>query len=176
MSSEFTNEVLLVDENDQLIGQMEKLETHEKGLLHRAFSILLFNDSGEMLLQQRALNKYHSSGLWTNTCCSHPYPNEVVLEAANRRLVEEMGIQAKLDFAFKFIYKAKLDHELTEHEWDHVFLGKYNGKPKINPDQVNDWKWMNLGVLKKDISDNPQNYTVWLLKILQHPHFPQISL
>lgn len=165
------NKVLLVDENDREIGQMAKLEAHEKGVLHRAFSILLFNDNGDILLQQRAHHKYHSGGLWTNTCCSHPFPNEPVKEAVNRRLAEEMGIVATTNFAFKFIYKAKLDHNLTEHELDHVYTGEFNGTPNINSEEVNDWKWMHIDALKKDIVDSPQYYTAWLLKILHHVEF-----
>ncbi len=171
MTSKITNEVILVDQNDQVIGQMGKLEAHQKGVLHRAFSILLFNDAGEMLLQQRAYDKYHSGGLWTNACCSHPHPNEAVENAANRRLKEEMGIEAALDFTFKFIYKAQLDHGLIEHELDHVFIGKYDGEPDLNKEEACDWKWMSLSELKEDVSDNPQSYTVWFSEILTHPEF-----
>ncbi len=168
MTSEVSHKVILVDQSDQVIGQMEKLEAHQKGVLHRAFSILLFNSAGEMLLQQRAYDKYHSGGLWTNTCCSHPAPSETVIEAANRRLKEEMGIEAALDFAFKFIYKAKLDHGLTEYEYDHVFIGRYGGEPEINPIEVNNWKWISLNTLNKDIKRNPDNYTVWFKDIMKN--------
>jgi len=161
-------EVILVDIEDSIVGQMEKLEAHKKGLLHRAFSILLFNEAGELLLQQRALGKYHSGGLWTNTCCSHPYPNESVKDAAHRRIVEEMGIKTNLEFVFKFIYEAKLDHDLTEHEFDHVFLGTFNDAPKINPEEVNDWKWMNMESISQDIQTNPDNYTIWFKDIMKN--------
>jgi isopentenyl-diphosphate delta-isomerase len=167
-------EVILVDIEDTAIGQMEKLEAHKKGLLHRAFSILLFNDAGEILLQQRALGKYHSGGLWTNTCCSHPRPNETSQDAANRRLGEEMGVSAKLDFAFKFIYKTKLDHGLIEHELDYVFIGKFNGKPKINPEEVHDWKWLNLSELNNHINANPNHYSVWFKDIMRNPQMLEI--
>jgi isopentenyl-diphosphate delta-isomerase len=161
-------EVILVDIEDNAIGQMEKLKAHEEGHLHRAFSILIFNNQGEILLQQRALSKYHSGGLWTNTCCSHPRPNEVALEAANRRLMEEMGFTTDLEFVFKFIYKAKLDHDLTEHEFDHVFTGTFNDTPKINLEEANDWKWMNMKSLSQDIQINPDHYTVWFKDIMKN--------
>jgi isopentenyl-diphosphate delta-isomerase len=122
-----TTEVILVDSEDNPIGTMEKMEAHEKGLLHRAFSVLIFNSKGQMLLQKRARSKYHSGGLWTNTCCSHPAPNESVAEAAKRRLKEEMGIDAEPKFAYKFIYKTPLDQNLVEHEVDHVFTATFDG-------------------------------------------------
>ena len=167
-------EVILVDSEDNEVGKMEKLKAHQEGRLHRAFSILIFNDYGEMLLQQRALLKYHSGGLWTNACCSHPSPHETVLKAANRRLVEEMGFSTELVFGFKFIYKAKLDRGLTEHELDHVYMGNYNGEPHINPDEVANWKWINLKDLKRDVSENPKNYTVWFLDILSNSQLENI--
>src|SRR6478752_348872 len=136
--------VILVDELDNAIGTMEKMEAHQKGILHRAFSILLFNSKGEILLQKRALTKYHSGGLWTNTCCSHPGPSEPIEVAARRRLLFEMGIDVTPSFAFKFTYQAALDHGLTEHELDHVFTAVFDGSPQINPEEVEDWRYMAL--------------------------------
>jgi len=161
-------EVILVDIEDSAIGQMEKMKAHEEGRLHRAFSIMIFNDRGDILLQQRALGKYHSGGLWTNACCSHPRPNESVLEAANRRLMEEMGFETKLVFGFKFVYKALLDQGLTEYELDHVYMGNYTGQLKINPDEVAGWKWISYPALKRDVVENPNNYTIWFKDILNN--------
>jgi isopentenyl-diphosphate delta-isomerase len=162
--------VILVDENDQEIGQMEKMEAHEKGLLHRAFSIFLFNDQNELLLQQRAHSKYHSGGLWTNTCCSHPRAGESVLKASDRRLVEEMGIAAKMQPKFHFIYRAELDNELTEHELDHVVFGKFNGEPNINPDEVAAWKYVSMKEIEKDMEVNPEKYTAWFRIVFDEVH------
>jgi len=153
--------VILVDENDQETGQMEKMEAHEKALLHRAFSIFLFNDKQELLLQQRAFSKYHSGGLWTNTCCSHPRAGETVLEAANRRLMEEMGIEADMQQQFHFVYKAELDNNLTEHELDHVVFGKFNGEPNINPEEVAAWKYKSMDEIAREMKENPKQYTAW---------------
>jgi len=153
--------VILVDPNDQPLGTMEKIEAHEKGLLHRAFSVFVVNSKGELLLQQRALHKYHSPGLWTNTCCSHQREGETTQDAASRRLQEEMGMQTPLSFLFSFIYKAVFDNGLTEHELDHVLLGTSEQEPQINPEEVAAWKWMNLDDLERDIEQNEANYTVW---------------
>lgn len=153
--------VILVDELDNEIGEMEKIEAHEKAVLHRAFSIFIFNNKGQMMLQQRALSKYHSPGLWTNTCCSHPRPGESLQDATKRRIVEEMGFSCEMERVFSFIYTAPFDHGLTEHELDHVFTGKYNGAPDINTEEVSDWKWMDVEALLLDVERNPQNYTVW---------------
>ena len=153
--------VVLVDENDTVIGQMEKLEAHQKGLLHRAFSIFIFNQAGELLLQKRALGKYHSPGLWTNTCCSHPRPGEETLAAAHRKLMQEMGFDCELKEIFHFTYEAKLDHDLTEHEFDHVLVGRYDNDPVINPEEANTFKWAPLAWIKNDITKNPDAYTVW---------------
>lgn len=153
--------VILVNERDQEIGRMEKLEAHQKGLLHRAFSIFLFNDHDEMLIHQRALNKYHSPGLWTNACCSHPRPGESIAEAATRRLMEEMGIQTPLDIAFSFIYRCEFDNGLIEHELDHVFVGRFNGIPIPHPNEVHDWKFVAVDSLLNDVSENPELYTAW---------------
>lgn len=154
-------EVILVNEFDQQIGVLEKLEAHQKGLLHRAFSVFVFNDSNELMLQRRAFDKYHSGGLWTNTCCSHPAPDESIEEACHRRLKEEMGFDTTLEFVTSFIYKAELDKNLTEHEFDHVYLGKYNGNPVINESEVSEWKFVSLGDLENDMKKNPDHYTVW---------------
>lgn len=153
--------VILVDEQDNEIGSMEKIEAHEKALLHRAFSIFIFNDEGQMMLQQRALTKYHSPGLWTNTCCSHPRPGELLYDATRRRIVEEMGFLCDMEEMFSFIYKAPFDHGLTEHELDHVFFGRYNGEPEVNHDEVAAWKWMELNALLVDMEKDPEGYTVW---------------
>jgi len=153
--------VILVNESDREIGLMEKMEAHEKGLLHRAFSVFIFNSKGELLLQRRAANKYHSGGLWTNTCCSHPRPDETNLEGAQRRLLEEMGISTELNHLFHFIYKAKLDHELTEHELDHVFIGTCDSPPVLNREEAEDFKYVTPDELEKLIEDAPDEYTVW---------------
>jgi isopentenyl-diphosphate delta-isomerase len=153
--------VILVDEQDQEIGLMEKMEAHEKGVLHRAFSVFVFNNQGQFLLQQRAFSKYHSGGLWTNTCCSHPRKGETVLDAATRRLQEEMGFVVPLDAQFSFIYFRKLDNDLIEHELDHVFFGKFNGIPAINHDEVASYKYVDKEELIEDMKANPTNYTEW---------------
>ena len=153
--------VILVDENDNQVGLMPKLEAHQKGLLHRAFSIFIFNSKYELLLQKRASSKYHSGGLWTNTCCSHPREGEDILDAANRRLIEEMGIETSLRKVHDFIYKAELDNNLTEHEFDHVFYGIYNEDPIINKDEADDFKWIDMDSLNEDIKTNGNNHTIW---------------
>jgi isopentenyl-diphosphate Delta-isomerase len=164
-------QVILVDQYDKEIGQMEKLEAHEKGLLHRAFSVLIFNSTGEILLQKRADCKYHSAGLWTNTCCSHPQPNESLEEASKRRLKEEMGIDLQPFFAFKFLYKVALDKGLTEHELDHVFFGIYDGLPKLNESEASDWKFMKVDDLKQEMINQPNQFTHWFKLIMFHPEF-----
>lgn len=153
--------VVLVDTEDRELGLMEKQQAHVAGLLHRAFSVFIFNSQGELMLQQRAASKYHSPTLWTNTCCSHPRENESYEEAAHRRLVEEMGFDCDLTFKFSFIYKAQLANGLTEHELDHVFIGYYNDEPKLNKEEVMAYKWINMYELKNDIIQNPENYTAW---------------
>jgi len=154
-------QVILVDNNDSEIGVEEKLAAHQKGLLHRAFSVFIFNNNHELLLQKRAVTKYHSGGLWTNTCCSHPFPNEEVADAASRRLFEEMGFKAELTYLTNFIYKAEVGDGLIENEFDHVFIGYYNGKVLFNPEEVDDFKFVNLDFIEVDILNNPQKYTVW---------------
>tara|TARA_E500000178_G_scaffold81474_1_gene79732 strand:+ start:181 stop:699 length:519 start_codon:yes stop_codon:yes gene_type:complete len=153
--------VILVDKNDNQVGLMPKLEAHEKGVLHRAFSIFIFNSKYELLLQKRSSSKYHSGGLWTNTCCSHPREGEDILDAANRRLDEEMGIKTSLRKVYDFIYKAELDNQLTEHEFDHVFYGVCDNDPILNKDEAEDFKWVDMEKLNNDIIKNEDNYTVW---------------
>ena len=153
--------VILVDEKDNQVGLMPKLEAHQKGLLHRAFSVFVFNSDYQLLLQKRASSKYHSGGLWTNTCCSHPRDGEDTIDAANRRLYEEMGIKTSLRKVFDFIYKAELDNNLTENEFDHVFYGVYNNDPVINIEEADDFKWIDMETLRNDIDNNPDQFTVW---------------
>ncbi len=153
--------VILVDKNDQPLGIMDKLEAHEKGLLHRAFSVFVFNDQGQLMVHQRALTKYHSPGLWTNTCCSHQQKGETSLEAAHRRLEEEMGFDCDMEEIFEFVYRAEFSNGLTEHEYDHVFIGHFNELPNINPDEVNAWKWIDPKELSADLLANPSAYTEW---------------
>lgn len=166
--------VILVDENDIPVGTMEKIEAHKKGELHRAFSIFVFNLKGELLLQRRAKDKYHSAGLWTNTCCSHPQPGEYLQESARNRLYEEMGFSCNLENAFHFIYKANLDNGLIEHELDHVFVGYYDKNPKINIHEVSEYKYVTINKIQHDLKLNPSHYTVWFKIILQkfliHPY------
>ena len=154
-------QVILVDENDQAIGLMEKMEAHEKGLLHRAFSIFLFNSKGEMLLQKRAASKYHSPNLWTNTCCSHPRDNESVLDGASRRLAEEMGMTCELRHAFHFIYKVAFDQGLYEHELDHVLIGTTDLVPVINPEEVEEFTYQTTDYILDQIKKYPEQYTEW---------------
>lgn len=153
--------VILVNEKDEQIGLMPKMEAHEKALLHRAFSVFVFNEKSELMIQQRALGKYHSPGLWTNTCCSHQREGESNIEAGKRRLQEEMGFSTELRDTVSFIYKAPFDNGLTEHEFDHILVGDFFGEPKPNPEEAHDWKWMSLDDLKQDMQENPQIYTEW---------------
>lgn len=155
-------EVILVNTDNEVLGYMEKMEAHEKGLLHRAFSIFIFNTKGEILLQKRAISKYHSGGLWTNTCCSHPRKNESFLDAANRRLSEEMGMSCVLNEVFSFIYKAELDNNLIEHEYDQVLFGTTDQIPVLNKAEAEDYKYIKPDQLKIDIQANPSQYTEWL--------------
>jgi isopentenyl-diphosphate delta-isomerase len=153
--------VILVDKNDNELGIMEKQEAHVKGLLHRAFSVFIFNDKNELLLQRRAVNKYHSGGLWTNTCCSHPRQNEKTEDAAKRRLLEEMGMRSTLKKQFDFVYKAKLDNNLYEHEFDHVFFGFTNDLPIINPEEVEEYTYKTLEDIGNEMKAIPDKYTEW---------------
>jgi isopentenyl-diphosphate Delta-isomerase len=161
------DKIALVDIHGNETGSMEKLAAHEKGLLHRAFSIFIFNDQDELLLQRRADGKYHSSGLWSNTCCSHPGPGEEVTVAAHRRLQEEMGFDCDLNEVFSLTYKAAVGNGLTEHEYDHVLVGRCNASPQANLDEVQEWKWISLNPLSEDILRFPDQYTNWLKLIIR---------
>ncbi|WP_142783695.1 isopentenyl-diphosphate Delta-isomerase [Changchengzhania lutea] len=167
--------VILVNENDEQIGLMPKLEAHEKAVLHRAFSVFIFNDNNELMLQQRAHSKYHSPSLWTNTCCSHQRDGESNIEAGKRRLQEEMGFVAELQESISFIYKAPFDNGLTEHEYDHVLLGTYNDEPTVNPLEVANWKWMPLEAVKVDMSLHPEAYTAWF-KVIFNKFYKHINI
>jgi isopentenyl-diphosphate delta-isomerase len=156
-------QVILVDEQDIATGTMEKIEAHKKGILHRAFSVFIFNSKGEMLLQQRALNKYHSAGLWTNSCCSHPQPDEEILIAAQRRLQEEMGFTANLEKIFDFIYRADFNNGLTEYEFDHVFAGEYEGAISFNQHEVMDYCYKSMEEVQHLLQQQPQKFTQWFL-------------
>ena len=162
--------VILVDVLDNQLGLMPKMQAHEKAVLHRAFSVFIFNDKGELMLQQRAAHKYHSPLLWTNTCCSHQRDGESNIEAGKRRLIEEMGFKTNLKEIFSFVYKAPFDNGLTEHELDHVMIGNFNGVPKINPDEVASFKWMTLEAVKKDIELQPNIYTAWFKIIFKESY------
>jgi len=166
--------VILVDELDNQLGLMPKMQAHEKAVLHRAFSVFIFNDKGELMLQQRAAHKYHSPLLWTNTCCSHQRDGETNIEAGKRRLIEEMGFKTNLKEIFSFVYKAQFDNGLTEHELDHVMIGNFNGVPKINPDEVASYKWMTLEAVKKDIELQPNIYTAWFKIIFKESYLKLI--
>ena len=159
--------IILVDGKDREVGTGEKLEVHKAGSLHRAFSIFVFNRKGELLLQKRASGKYHSGGLWTNTCCSHPRAGENLEEAVHRRLKQEMGFDCPLKEAFSFIYKVRFDNGLHEHELDHVFTGRFDGKPAPDPEEAEGWKWASTEDLKRDVQKNPENYTYWLKVALE---------
>lgn len=167
--------VILVNENDEQIGLMPKLEAHEKAVLHRAFSVFVINSKNELMLQQRAHHKYHSPGLWTNTCCSHQREGESNIEAGTRRLAEEMGFTTELKNSVSFIYKAPFDNGLTEHEYDHVLIGTYEDDPVINPEEVADWKWMSVEDVKGDITMHPERYTEWF-KIIFDKFYSHITI
>ena len=168
--------VILVNENDEAVGLMPKLEAHEKALLHRAFSVFIINDKNEVMLQQRAAHKYHSPLLWTNTCCSHQREDEANIQAGKRRLMEEMGFVVELKELFSFIYKAPFDNGLTEHEFDHVMLGYCNNEPIINTDEVASWKWMKMEDIKSDLKLHPELYTAWFKIIFdKFYHFLEVK-
>jgi len=160
-------QVILVNEKDEKIGLMAKMEAHEKALLHRAFSVFIFNDKNELMLQQRAAHKYHSPLLWTNTCCSHQRDGESNIEAGKRRLQEEMGFVTEIEEKTSFIYKAPFDNGLTEHELDHIMVGRYSKDPVINREEVETFKWMTLEQVKDDIALNPKIYTEWFKIIFE---------
>ena len=153
--------VILVSSDDKSIGYMEKIEAHQKGLLHRAISVFIFNEREEMLIQRRALSKYHTPGIWSNTACSHPRKNETTLQAAKRRLNEEMGLKAALNYGFKFMYKAEFKNGLIEHELDHVFFGFSNEKPSINFSEVCDYKYVNKEKIETMIIQRPETFSPW---------------
>ena len=168
-------QVILVNEKDEQIGLMPKLEAHQKAVLHRAFSVFILNDKKEIMLQKRASHKYHSPGLWTNTCCSHQRDGEGNIEAGRRRLQEEMGFTTALKSSISFIYKAPFDNGLTEHDYDHVLLGSYEADPIINPEEVADWKWMSIEAVKSDIAVHPEIYTAWF-KIIFEKFYSYITI
>ena len=157
------DQVILVNEKDEIKGVAGKMEAHQKGLLHRAFSIFIFNSKGEMLLQQRAINKYHSGGLWTNACCSHPQPGEEIEQAAQRRLKEELGFQTPVVKEFDFVYKATFENNLIEYEFDHVFIGGYAGAINYNKEEVMDVCYKTMEEIRRSLKDHPQNYTAWFI-------------
>lgn len=159
-------EVILVNEQDEVLGTMEKLQAHEKGALHRAISVFIFNSNNELLLQRRATHKYHSGGLWSNTCCSHPRLNEKTVDAAHRRLAEEMGMKSELEFKFRFQYKSDMPNGLIENEVDHIFFGYSDELPLMNLDEVDQFQYISLNKLKIDILNSPNNYTSWFLKLI----------
>ena len=156
------DQLILVNEKDDQTGTMDKLTVHQRGLLHRAFSVFIFNSNDELLLQQRADEKYHSSLLWSNTCCSHPVNGERITDTIKRRLEEEMGLKCNTHFAFRFIYKIPFENGLTEHEWDHVYFGQCDDLPVPNPGEVKDWKYISLEKLTNEISLNPEKFSGWL--------------
>jgi isopentenyl-diphosphate delta-isomerase len=153
--------VVLVDSDDRVLGEMEKLLAHRTGRLHRALSVFVFNSRGELLLQQRSLGKYHSGGLWTNTCCSHPRPGEAVQDAAVRRLGEEMGLQCPIEHRFAFVYRSELDHGLIEHEFDHVFIGHSDAEPEPDPSEVSDWRYASAESIRSELIQDPGRFTSW---------------
>jgi isopentenyl-diphosphate Delta-isomerase len=159
--------VILVDRNDRPLGSAEKLRAHEEGWLHRAVSVLIVNTRGEMLLQRRHAQKYHSGGLWSNAACSHPRPGEATADAAQRRLEEEMGIRCDLAPAFPLLYRARLDGGLIEHEYDHVFTGRYDGTPSPEASEVTGWRWVPEAALREDVRRRPSRYTYWFRLILE---------
>ena len=166
-------DLILVNAQDQAIGKMEKLATHQQGKLHRAISIFIFNSKGQFLIQQRDSSKYHCPGLWSNTACSHPYPGETTTQAANRRLKEEMGLKAQLEFKFKFHYQTEFSNGLIENEIDHVFVGTIDQDPVVNPEEVQDFKWIDLQTLQQEIQKHPLKYTFWFKLILSNPNYLQ---
>lgn len=161
MADDSTNKVVLVDDDGNRIGECEKMRAHLEGKHHLAFSVFLFDLDGRWLLQKRAEDKYHSGGLWSNTCCSHPGPGEDLHEAAMKRLQQEMGIECEISEAFVFTYRAELDGGLVEHETDQVFIGEFDGDPVPNPAEASDWKWVDTDSLQRDIAENPESYSAW---------------
>ena len=166
MQNRERNKVVLVDTSDRSIGEMDKLEAHVKGSLHRAFSIFIFNAEGHMLIHQRAAHKYHGAGLWTNACCSHPQWGEELLSSAQERLLAEMGMTCPIQKVYDFIYYVPVENNLIEHEYDHVFVGYSNANPNPNPEEVQDFKWISIPSLKADLQEHPHRYTYWFKQIL----------
>jgi isopentenyl-diphosphate delta-isomerase len=162
----FEEQVVLINANDEEVGTMEKLQAHREGLLHRAFSVLILNDAGEMLIHQRALGKYHSAGAWSNACCGHPRPGETTQAAAERRLQEEMGFTVPLKKLYHFTYKTDLGNGLSEHEFDHVFLGVYNNAPLPNPTEVADWRYVSIDRLLQELNMKPEQFSFWFRLIM----------
>lgn len=160
------DEVILVDTDDRPLGAASKTAAHASGQLHRAFSVIVYNSDGRILLQQRARSKYHSGGLWSNTCCSHPRPGEDTEAAAHRRLVEEMGFDCRLDPVHAFVYRAEFDNGLVEHEYDHVFIGRSDTEPRHDPDEVDAWRWIHPAELAREAANRPDRFTAWFLKCL----------
>ena len=156
-----TEEVILIDQNDHELGRMEKLAAHHEGLLHRAFSVFIFNEHGELLLQKRAASKYHSAGLWTNTCCGHPRPGETLQEAAGRRLREEMSMNTELHPMFHFLYRAELENGLVENELDHVLIGRSSNDPLPDPSEASEWRWVNRENLERELAEDRKQFTAW---------------
>lgn len=159
--------IALIDKNDNIIGYEEKLKVHQEGLLHRAFSIIIFNSKGEMLIHQRALDKYHSANLWTNACCSHLAENESMDKYIHKRLIEEMGFDCELDYLMKFNYRVELENNLIENETDYIYKGLYDGIVSPNPSEVRNWKWTTMKELNKEVKANPDNFTHWFKIILE---------
>src|ERR1700755_2422543 len=166
-----TEQMILVDAQDREVGVGEKMQTHVEGALHRAFSVFVFDSEKRLLLQKRARTKYHSGGLWSNTACGHPRPGEATVRAARRRLHEEMGFDCELREAFEFIYRAELDGALVEHEYDHVFVGAYEGAPVPDPSEVEDWRWVTMEDLRRDLQAEPKRYSYWLKTALEGEHW-----
>jgi len=167
-------DVILVNKHDEPIGKMEKLLAHQKGLLHRAFSIFLFNENMQMLIQKRNINKYHSGGLWSNACCSHPKPGEKIIDASLRRLIEELNVECQLKKAFSFVYKVDFKNQLIEYEYDHVLIGKINKTPKFNPEEISELKWVSLENLLIDLKINSDKYSYWF-QIIMKDYFYKIE-
>lgn len=175
MTPDNNNYVVLVDSNDRKIGTMEKIEAHKKGALHRAFSVLIFNDKNEMLIQRRASDKYHSPNLWTNACCSHPQPGESLSDATHRRLIEEIGFDCELQPLFQLLYKSVFENGMIEHEFDHVFTGTYNGRVKLNPSEASEYRFISMKDLLDEVSKQPNNFTTWFKLILEKLHHNSIA-
>ncbi len=167
--------VIVVDQFDNETGSVEKLEAHTSGILHRAFSIFVFNSDRELLVQKRAHGKYHSGGLWSNSCCGHPRPGEETYAAAKRRLREELNISCDLQVAFEFLYRVELDNRLIEHEYDHVFIGKFDGLPEPDSSEIEDWKWIGIEELMADLELQPDRYTFWLSAAMQSEYWQQLE-